>query len=616
MPDSTRLIKKTKYKFFGFSLAGFIAVFFISLAGLRFHSIIVDRQENIQFIQENLFSQAFLVDKVSLLSKSVVFDNKEGAAKEMRVLIEKIKDKRSKLKKLLTSDEYFEVEEIKAIIDDEGLFQRMDDYIKKMKVVTEQKIPQGHGLALINLSQGSLNEIQSAFKFIGRKISVVQEESFSQVKKMGIIIITISFLQIILIWLLVFKPLYTTIFLQHEKINNALLETERANRSRTEFLTNISHEIRTPMTAILGYAEVLKDSNVSRDELEDSVGIINKNAAHLLGLIDEILDISKIESGKFDFERNEIMLSNILSETYSLMNVKAQRKGINLEFKNVGEIPKVIHSDKKRLKQILFNLIGNAIKFTEEGFVRLSVSYKAEMDQLTFEIKDTGCGIPKNKVKSLFRPFEQADTSASRKHQGSGLGLVLSKELAKAMGGDVFIAETKINEGTTFHVNLKAEVGEDEEYIKNYSTHVHEPEQELEKETEFDLAGKNILVVDDAKENARLFKIYLDQTGANIEMAYNGLEAIDSVNRHESNFDIIFMDLQMPELDGYQTIGRLRKIGFRKPIVALTAHAMKEERERTKACGFDFHVSKPVKGEYLVRVASDLVRGKEPPAAT
>ncbi|MAF76982.1 MAG: hypothetical protein CME60_02385 [Halobacteriovoraceae bacterium] len=611
MPDSTGLIRKTKYKFFAFSLAGFVAVFFISLAGLRFHSIIVDRQENIQLIQENLFSQAFLIDKISLLSKSVVFDNKKDASEEMKILIEKIKEKKKKLKSLLTSDEYFEVEEIKEIINDEGLFQRMDNYIQKMKVVTDQKVPQGHGLALINLSQGSLDEIQSAFKFIGRKISVVQEESFSQVKKMGIIIITISFLQIILIWLLVFKPLYTTIFLQHEKINNALLETQRANRSRTEFLTNISHEIRTPMTAILGYAEVLKDSQVSAEKLEDSVGIINKNAAHLLGLIDEILDISKIESGKFNFEKEEITLATILSEVYSLMNVKARGKGINLDFQNVGEIPKVIYSDKKRLKQILFNLIGNAIKFTEEGFVRLSISYNSELEQLSFKIKDTGCGIPKDKVKSLFRPFEQADTSASRKHQGSGLGLVLSKELAKAMGGDVYIQETKMGEGTTFHVYLKAEVGQDREFIKNFSTHVHEPDKEVKKEAQHDLGGKNILVVDDAKENARLFKIYLDQTGAFVDMAYNGLEAIDKVNQHK--FDIIFLDLQMPELDGYQTIGRLRQLGFKNPIVALTAHAMKEEQERTKACGFDFHVSKPVKGEYLIKVANDLTRGVQPP---
>ncbi len=613
MPDSTGMIKKTKYKFFTFSLAGFIAVFLISLAGLRFHSIIVDRQENIQLIQENLFAQTFLIDKISLLSKSVLFENKVKASKEMKVLIQKVKDKKEELKELLTSEEYFEVEEIKEIITDEDLFQRMDDYIQKMKVVTDQNVPQGHGLALLNLSQNSLDEIQTAFKFIGRKISIVQEESFSQVKKMGIIIITISFLQIVLIWILVFKPLYTTIFLQHEKINNALMETQRANRSRTEFLTNISHEIRTPMTAILGYAEVLKDKDASERKVEDSVGIINKNAAHLLGLIDEILDISKIESGKFNFEKVEISFSQLLSEVYSLMNVKAQEKGIKLEFQNIGEIPKVIMSDQKRLKQILFNLIGNAIKFTEEGFVRLSVSYSANEEMLSFSLKDTGCGIPKEKVNSLFRPFEQADTSASRKHQGSGLGLVLSKELAKAMGGDVYIQKTKLGVGTTFQVYIKAEVGEDEEFIKDFSTHIQVSEKEEEK-TQLKLHGKSILIVDDAKENARLFKIYLDQTQAEIKLANNGLLAIDAVA--ENDFDLIFLDLQMPELDGYQTIDRLRKSGFRKPVVALTAHAMKEEQERTKACGFDFHVSKPVKGEYLIKVAYSLIHGETPPPAS
>ncbi len=612
MPDGTGLIKKTKYKFFAFSLAGFITVLFISLAGLRLHSVIVDRQEQIQLIQENLFSQVFLIDKVSILSKSVVFDNKREASDEMEVLIAKIKDKKNELNKLLTEDNYFEVEEIKEIISDEELFQLMDDYIKKMKVVTDQKVPQGHGLALLNLSQGSLDEIQTAFKFINRKISIVQEESFSKVKNLGLITIAISFLQIILIWGLVFRPLYSKIIIQHEKMSDALLEAQHANRSRTEFLANISHEIRTPMTAILGYAEVLKDKNVTRDKLEDSVGIINKNAAHLLSLIDEILDISKIESGKFNFNQEELCLSTLLSEVYSLMNVKARSKGILLEFNNIGEIPSYIISDKKRLKQILFNLLGNAIKFTEEGFVRLNVSYSSERELLSFTIKDTGIGIPKEKVGLLFRPFEQADTSASRRHQGSGLGLVLSKELAMAMGGDVYIQETKLAEGTTFHAYVKASEGQNKEYIKNFSTHLKLEEiDDTEESVKINLEGKNILIVDDAKENARLFKIYLDQTGANIELANNGLVAIDKVMGN--TFDLIFLDLQMPELDGYQTIVRLKELGFKKPIVALTAHAMKEEQERTKACGFDFHVSKPVQGDYLIRVAKCLIEGRTPP---
>ncbi len=611
MPNSAAIIKRTKYKFFTFSIAGFIAVLFISLAGLRFHSIIVDRQENIQLIQENLFEQTFLVDRISLLSKSVLLDNKVEEAKEVTSLIQKVKIKKEELKILLASEVYFDEEGIIDIISNKNLFNRLDEYIEKVKVVTAKKIPQGHALALLSLSQNSLNEILAAFKFIGRKISIAQENSFAQVKKMGIFIIAISFFQIVLIWVLVFRPLYSTIFLQHEKINNALMETEKANRSRTEFLTNISHEIRTPMTAILGYAEVLKNKNVDAEEVDNSVGIINKNAAHLLGLIDEILDISKIESGKFDFERKEISLSQLLSEVFSLMNVKALEKGIILEFQNIGEIPTTILSDTKRLKQILFNLIGNAIKFTEEGFVRLSISYNKKEKRLSFTLKDTGCGIPENRIDALFRPFEQADTSASRKHQGSGLGLVLSKELAKAMGGDVFIKETKLGVGTTFQVYLQADTGADEEFIKDFSTHVEIKEEEEKEDNQFLLRDRKILVVDDAKENARLFKIYLDQTQADVTLVNSGLDALNSIE--DQDFDLIFLDLQMPGLDGYQTIKKLREANFNKPVVALTAHAMQEERDRTKESGFDFHVSKPVKSDYLIKVAYALINKKSPP---
>jgi len=193
------------------------------------------------------------------------------------------------------------------------------------------------------------------------------------------------------------------------------------------------------------------------------------------------------------------------------------------------------------------------------------------------------------------------------------LGLVLSKELAMAMGGDVYIDETKLNEGTTFHLFIKVKADEEKEYIKNFSTHIKNEEVEDSKQLALKdcLLGKNILVVDDAKENARLFKIYLDQSGANVELACNGLIAIDKVKNNK--FDLIFLDLQMPELDGYQTIERLREYGFNDPIVALTAHAMKDEQERTKASGFDFHVSKPVKGEYLIQVASCLIGGEIPP---
>lgn len=307
-----------------------------------------------------------------------------------------------------------------------------------------------------------------------------------------------------------------------------------------------------------------------------------------------------MESGKFDFEREKVDLSGTLNEVFSLINVKAQEKGIDLELMSDGSIPKFIYVDRKRVKQILFNIIGNAIKFTDEGFVEVVAKFDKKLNKLHLKVRDTGCGIPEKKIDSLFQPFEQADTSVTRVYGGSGLGLVLSRGLARGMGGDIVIVDSKLDGGTTMDISLG--VGTDSpEMIEKLSTNVLvNLEEELDSlNDQTTLSGLRLLVVDDAKENARLFKLYLEGAGAKVSVANDGFEAIEAVNRN--NFDLILLDLQMPGKDGFQVINELRESGFKKPIVALTAHAMHEEKIKTKQAGFDGHITKPVKPDHLIR---------------
>ena len=307
-----------------------------------------------------------------------------------------------------------------------------------------------------------------------------------------------------------------------------------------------------------------------------------------------------MEAGKFNFEEEKVDVSSTLNEVFSLINVKAQEKEIDLEFRNEGEIPKFIYADRKRVKQILFNIIGNSIKFTDEGFVEVVARFDKAAQKLRIRVKDTGCGIPSSKVSGLFKPFQQADTSVTRVYGGSGLGLVLSRGLARGMGGDITIVDSKINEGTTMDVTIDVGTPEPEMIDKLSTNVITDSHTEIESLNEQQiLAGYKILVVDDAKENARLFKHYLEVAGAEVTVANDGFDALEESGREE--FCLVLLDLQMPGKDGFQVIEELREANYRRPVVALTAHAMQEEKIKTKEAGFDGHITKPVKPDILVR---------------
>ncbi len=385
------------------------------------------------------------------------------------------------------------------------------------------------------------------------------------------------------------------------KLKSAKLEAERANQAKTQFLANMSHEIRTPIGAIMGFSNLLNSPGTSEEDRAKFIHIIERNSSQLLKLIDDILDLSKVEAGKLAIEKIEFLFTDFLSEFANSMTPKAQEKGILFQMSLESPVPDYLSADPTRLRQILVNLVGNAIKFTHQGKVSLRVRIPPG-NILEFEIEDTGIGIASDKRERLFQPFAQADVSMTRKYGGTGLGLVLCKRLSEALGGDVSIAWSDPGKGSRFILQIpytpvdKAQlVGPDRIEIANDKVingfNAKAP-----------LAGMKILLADDLEDNRMLIRVYLANSGAEVMMVNNGREAVQAAQ--EKSPDVVLMDIQMPVMDGHEAIRQLRSIGFLKPIIALTAHAMAEERDRSFESGCTDYLTKPISKELLLDVLS------------
>lgn len=395
-----------------------------------------------------------------------------------------------------------------------------------------------------------------------------------------------------------------------QELNRAKLDAEVANESKSTFLANMSHEIRTPLGAILGFAEFLRHPGQSPEEINDCVETIARNGDHLLNIVNDILDLSKVESGKFELEVQRTSLSDLMNETYLLLRKKAAEKQLTFSMQVVGDLPRFIRTDPTRLKQVLINIIGNAIKFTEYGYVEVSVSLQTQLagasPLLQIKVKDSGCGLSVENANRLFEPFMQADTTTSRKFGGTGLGLALSRRLARAMSGDLKLQDSVPGQGATFIIWVSTGDVSGEERIISFreapqrSSHDH-----IAIADSGALAGLSILVVEDTIDNQRLISRILQTAGATVALAANGLEGV--TQGLAEPFDAILMDIQMPELDGYEATRRLRSGGFSKPIIALTAHAMLEERRRCLDAGCNDNMTKPIDQRRLVEMLARYV---------
>jgi signal transduction histidine kinase/FixJ family two-component response regulator len=369
---------------------------------------------------------------------------------------------------------------------------------------------------------------------------------------------------------------------------------EHANRAKSEFLANMSHEIRTPMTAILGYSELLLDPAQGEAERREGVLTIRRNGEHLLSIINDILDISKIEAGQMTVEIIPTSPRLIIEEVCSLMNVRAVSKGVALKKQIEGQLPAGIRTDPTRLRQILLNIVGNAIKFTDSGSVSIRASFlaaeAAQPARMRFDITDSGIGMRSDEMSRLFQAFTQADASTTRRFGGTGLGLSISRRLAQILGGDISVT-SDYGKGSTFTVIVAAEVVAG--HVETTESFVVSPSAAAAPAPS--LAGAHILLAEDGPDNQRLITFHLRKAGAHVEVVPNGLAAVERLTaRAGAAPDVVLMDMQMPEMDGYEATRRLRAAGCTTPIIALTAHAMHGDRERCITAGCDDYLCKPI----------------------
>jgi len=393
-----------------------------------------------------------------------------------------------------------------------------------------------------------------------------------------------------------------------EELEAARLASVVANRIKSEFVANMSHEIRTPMSAILGYSDLLLDPDLGASERVNYVQTIRRNGQHLLALINDILDLSKVEAGKMTVERVATSPSQVLTDVASLMRVRAVEKNITFGVRYVGPIPRTIASDPTRLKQIVTNFVGNAIKFTERGEVRVTARCEAletSDPKLCIEVSDTGVGMTREQIDKLFVAFVQGDPSTTRRYGGTGLGLVISRRLAQLLGGDIAV-ESEAGRGAIFRVTVPTGSLAGVEMIDGL-TEAGLPEHgnaRVQADASASLAGRRVLLAEDGIDNQILVSTYLRKAGATVKVVGDGRAAVQEARANE--YDVVLMDMQMPELDGYGATSKLRQTGYARPILALTAHAMTGDRARCLKAGCDDYLTKPVERSKLVAVVARL----------
>jgi signal transduction histidine kinase/DNA-binding response OmpR family regulator len=387
-------------------------------------------------------------------------------------------------------------------------------------------------------------------------------------------------------------------FLARLRLEDARRAAERDANVKSEFLANMSHEIRTPLNGVLGLAQIGHRESAGRERSRQMFARILESGRLLLAIVNDVLDFSKIEAGKVAVEAVAVDPRRIVDEAVSALELPARGKGLSLVAEKAGGLPAAFLGDPLRVSQVLLNLLSNAVKFTEHGSVSLSAEVSG--GQLVFRVVDTGIGIPAEQLARLFSPFEQGDSSTTRKYGGTGLGLAISRKLATLMGGELQVKSTP-GTGSEFELRLPCV-----EAIRSVETssHTWSPQSPGKR-----LAGTRILVAEDNEINQVVLEEILAQEGALVTVVANGRMAVETVASAPARFDIVLMDVQMPEMDGLEAARRIGQIEPDLPIVGQTAHAFNEDRDKCRAAGMVFAISKPIEIETLVSVVRHHARG-------
>jgi len=390
-------------------------------------------------------------------------------------------------------------------------------------------------------------------------------------------------------------------------LERARNEAESATRSKSEFLANMSHEVRSPLTAVLGYADMLMDPELSPDTASQAVQAIRRNGTHLLAILNDILDLSKIEAGRIDIELVAYSPWQLIQEVDSLLKVRAEELNVTIRSLARGTLPAHVRMDPTRVRQVLLNLVSNAVKFSDPGDtveILLAIEPKGETGngEMTIEVKDEGIGMTPEQLKLRFQPFRQADTTTTRKYGGTGLGLSITQRMVELMNGTIDV-RSEIGVGSSFTVRLPVSLPVDSGNSPGFvqqrpesTSHVKRGAKPSMARSAVKLEGRVLLAVD-TEDIRRVISFMLGRLGLKPDIAVNGQEAYQAALKEP--FDLILMDMQMPVMDGYAATQALRKSGYRLKIVALTAHSMSEDREKCLNVGCDDYLSKPVNEQLL-----------------
>lgn len=444
-----------------------------------------------------------------------------------------------------------------------------------------------------------------------RSLTETARERNHAIQTASLAVLTATICSLLLLVVLVFEPAVRVIRGQMEHLSRSAAEAVSASRAKGDFLANMSHEIRTPLTALVGFAELVADPRATAAERAEHAMTLRWNAEHLLSLINDVLDHSKIEAGRLTVESVRTPVVEIVSEVVAMLKPRANEHGVELRIDVMYPIPSMIMTDPTRLRQVLLNLVGNAIKFTQRGSVVVRVEFDASHNRMTFAVVDTGLGMSPEQRERLFTPFEQADASTSRRFGGTGLGLSISRRLAVLMGGDIHVT-SELGKGSTFTLTLLV-AGLDWQDSPTKRTVRADP-----AESSAPLAGVRVLLAEDGTDNQRLITYHLSRAGACVCVVSNGKEALEAlrvVTGGAGGVDVVLLDMHMPEMDGYEAARRARASGVRVPIVAITASAMAGDRENCIQAGCDDYMTKPIDAAAMVAMVKKWSRATRDRAA-